>query len=45
MDVNYKKTSMNHIDGLSFHWSSDCNMACQYCFIKKDKELMMNYNS
>lgn len=45
MDVNYMKKSLDHVDGLSFHWSSDCNMACQYCFIKKDKDLMSCYNS
>ena len=29
---------------LSLHWSADCNMACQYCYIDKDKPAMNHYN-
>lgn len=29
---------------IDFHFSSDCNMACEYCFIKKDKKEMAIYN-
>lgn len=45
MAVNYRKISLDNKFGLSIHWSSDCNMACQYCFIKKDKELMECHNT
>lgn len=31
----------NNID---FLFSTDCNMACQYCYIKKDKKEMSAYN-
>lgn len=29
---------------LSLHWSADCNMACKYCYIDKDKSAMNQYN-
>lgn len=45
MDVNSKKIGLSYVEGLAFHWSSDCNMACQYCFIKKDKKLMTCHNN
>ena len=42
--VNYLSESLNHICSLSFHWSSDCNMACKYCYIEKEKSCMASYN-
>lgn len=29
---------------IDFLFSTDCNMACQYCYIKKDKKEMVSYN-
>lgn len=37
------KTDINY-QNIDFHFSSDCNMACEYCFIKKDKKEMSTYN-
>lgn len=29
---------------IDFLFSTDCNMACEYCYIKKDKKEMVSYN-
>lgn len=36
--------SLESIASLSIHWSSDCNMACKYCYIDKDKKAMATLN-
>ena len=38
------ETSLKPIYGVSIHWSSDCNMACKYCYIDKDKPAMASLN-
>ena len=43
--MGYYEDSFTDIGGLSIHWSSDCNMACQYCYIDKDKHAMAAYNA
>ena len=39
-----KNIKLNECASLSLHWSSDCNMACKYCYIDKDKKAMSSYN-
>lgn len=29
---------------IDFLFSTDCNMACQYCYIEKNKKDMVSYN-
>lgn len=41
---NFLETSLDSIASISIHWSSDCNMACKYCYIDKDKKAMASYN-
>lgn len=44
---NYEKMAITaEIGGaaISIHWSADCNMACQYCYIDKNKKEMHDYN-
>lgn len=41
---DYLADSLDSICSLSIHWSSDCNMACKYCYIDKDKRAMAGYN-
>lgn len=41
---NLYEISLCDIAGLSIHFSSDCNMACKYCYIEKDKFCMADYN-
>lgn len=38
------ENSMAEIASISIHFSSDCNMACTYCYIEKDKKCMAAYN-
>lgn len=38
------RESLKDIASISLHWSSDCNMACKYCYIEKEKECMANLN-
>lgn len=40
----FLETSLKPIYGVSIHWSSDCNMACKYCYIDKDKPAMASLN-
>lgn len=42
--MDFLDESLESIHGLSIHWSSDCNMACKYCYIDKDKDAMFNFN-
>lgn len=42
--MNFLKESFADIGGISIHWSSDCNMACKYCYIEKDKKCMASFN-
>lgn len=42
--MNYLEESLKDIAGISVHFSSDCNMACKYCYIDKDKKCMAAYN-
>ena len=42
--MDYMAESLSNISGISLHWSSDCNMACKYCYIEKDKKCMAAYN-
>lgn len=42
--MDYLTTSLENIASISFHWSSDCNMACKYCYIDKDKKHMAAFN-
>lgn len=42
--MDYMTESLSNISGISLHWSSDCNMACKYCYIEKDKKCMAAYN-
>lgn len=42
--MDFLATSLEPIHGLSIHWSSDCNMACKYCYIEKKKKEMASYN-
>lgn len=42
--INLSEVSMSEIGGISIHFSSDCNMACKYCYIEKDKACMASYN-
>ena len=42
--MNFLDESLQDISGISIHWSSDCNMACKYCYIEKDKKCMAAYN-
>ena len=42
--MNYEKKALEHCVSISLHWSADCNMACQYCYIDKDKKAMSAYN-
>ena len=42
--MNYEKKALDHCVSIALHWSSDCNMACQYCYIEKDKHAMASYN-
>ena len=41
---DYLADSLESICSISVHWSSDCNMACKYCYIDKDKRAMAGYN-
>lgn len=41
---DYLADSLESICSISVHWSSDCNMACKYCYIDKDKKAMATYN-
>lgn len=41
---NYLQDSLDSICSISLHWSSDCNMACKYCYIDKDKKAMAGLN-
>lgn len=43
--MNYLDESLSNISGLSIHWSSDCNMACKYCYIEKHKKAMADFNA
>ena len=42
--MNFLAESLKDIAGISIHFSSDCNMACKYCYIEKDKACMAAYN-
>lgn len=42
--MDFYKESLQDIGGLSIHWSSDCNIACKYCYIEKEKHCMASYN-
>ena len=42
--MDFLTESLKEIAGISIHWSSDCNMACKYCYIEKDKKCMASYN-
>ena len=42
--MDFLAESLQEIAGISIHWSSDCNMACKYCYIEKDKQCMASYN-
>lgn len=42
--MDYLRESLVNIASISLHWSSDCNMACKYCYIDKDKQCMANFN-
>lgn len=42
--IKYLQDSLMDCAGLSLHWSSDCNMKCQYCYIEKRKHEMNQYN-
>ena len=42
--MDYLQESLKPFCALSLHWSSDCNMACKYCFIEKDKPCMAALN-
>lgn len=42
--MNYEKKALEHCVSIALHWSSDCNMACQYCYIDKDKHAMASHN-
>ena len=42
--MDFLEKSMYEIAGISIHFSSDCNMACKYCYIEKDKKCMATYN-
>lgn len=35
---------LDQYTSVSMHWSSDCNIACSYCYIKKDKPCMAQLN-
>jgi sulfatase maturation enzyme AslB (radical SAM superfamily) len=41
---NFMEQALGDIAGLSIHWSSDCNMACKYCYIEKEKIPMATFN-
>lgn len=41
---DFMADSLESIGSISVHWSSDCNMACKYCYIDKDKKAMAGYN-
>jgi DNA repair photolyase len=42
--LDFLEESLKEIAGISIHFSSDCNMACKYCYIEKDKKCMASYN-
>ena len=42
--LDFIKESLIPIHGLSIHFTSDCNMACKYCYIEKRKHEMASYN-
>ena len=42
--MDFLEASLGEIAGISIHFSSDCNMACKYCYIEKDKKCMAAYN-
>ena len=42
--MDFMAESLANISSISLHWSSDCNMACKYCYIEKDKKCMAAYN-
>jgi len=36
--LDYLGEALANIASVSLHWSSDCNMACKYCYIEKEKK-------
>lgn len=42
--MDFIKESLSQVGGVSIHFSSDCNIACKYCYIEKDKKCMASYN-
>lgn len=42
--LDYMGEALANIASVSLHWSSDCNMACKYCYIEKEKKCMASYN-
>lgn len=42
--IDYLGEALASIASVSLHWSSDCNMACKYCYIEKEKSCMASYN-
>lgn len=42
--LDYLGEALANIASVSLHWSSDCNMACKYCYIEKEKKCMASYN-
>ena len=42
--MDFLEASLVNTKALSVHWTSDCNMACTYCYIKKDKKCMSDLN-
>lgn len=41
----YKGIIDDQISVLTIYWSADCNSACDYCFIKKDKPCLVKANA
>ena len=36
---------LDNITTINLHWSADCNIACKYCYIEKNKTYMVELNN
>ena len=36
---------LDNINTINLHWSADCNIACKYCYIEKNKSHMIELNN
>jgi sulfatase maturation enzyme AslB (radical SAM superfamily) len=43
-DKYYDNIIIDEANNLTIYWCADCNVACEYCYIKKDKKCLVQAN-